>query len=143
MRLLKLKAILLLSLIVLTGCSSDDDGGPTGPQVSSDLYGEWTIDLIISNGETNGNISCDDKINYKFNSNETYIKNTFATDESDNCIESLNISGSWEIITEQSIMLTPNSSELNSETIDFELISDNEKLQINRSENLTEIYVRP
>ena len=140
MRAIQLYSSLIIALFILGGCSSDDDGGPSGPQVPSALYDEWTTELLIINGETDGNISCEERIDYKFNSNGTYNKEVFTTNASDNCESSLNITGNWEVLTEQSIMLTPNSSAVQGETLNFELISSNTKLQINRNASRTEIY---
>lgn len=136
--------MIAIAVIGLTGCSSDDDGGgPTGPQVSSSLYGDWTLDLLIVNGETEGNFPCEEEVDYRFNSDNSYTKTRFNTNSSGNCEQSLEVIGNWEALTEQSILLTPNSSEVDSETINFELISNNTKLEITRSSSRTEIYERP
>ena len=142
MKSIKLYTSLIVVLIMFAGCSSDDDG-PSGPQVSSNLFGEWTLDFLIINGELEGDLACEEKIDYKFNSDNTYTKTEFTTDDQDNCVESINFSGNWEVLTEQSIELTPNSSSISGETIEFELINSESTLEITRNSSRTEVYVRP
>ena len=135
--------LITVVLSSLVGCSSSDDG-PSGPQVSNDLYGEWTLDFLILNGEFEGNFECEEKIDYRFNSDNTYSKTEYITGSQGNCSESVSFSGEWEILQEQSIELTPNSPSISGETIDFE-ITDNEglRLEISRSSIRTEVYQRP
>ena len=135
-----LTAIILSSLI---GCSSSDDDGPSGPQVSSNLYGEWTLVFKNVNGQLQGDLSCEERIDYKFNSDKTYSKTRFSTNDQNNCVEAISFTGTWEIITKQSIKLTPNISSVDAETIEFELINSDETLQIFRNTTTTEIYQRP
>ena len=136
-----LAAITLVSLI---GCSSSDDG-PDGPQVSNDLLGEWTLDFLILNGDFEGNFECEQKVDYIFNSDGAYSKAEYITDSQGNCKESVSFSGEWKALSEQSIELTPNSSSITGETVDFE-ITDNQgqaRLEITRSSIRTEVYKRP
>ena len=65
MKSIKLYTSLIVALIMFTGCSSDDDG-PSGPQVSSNLYGEWTLDFLIIDGNLETDFACEEKIDYKF-----------------------------------------------------------------------------
>jgi hypothetical protein len=69
---IKLYTSLIIALIMLAGCSSDDDG-PSGPQVSSDLFGEWTLQFI-DDGNGVEDPTCAERLYYKFNSDNTYEK---------------------------------------------------------------------
>ena len=142
MKSIKLYTSLIVALIMFAGCSSDDDG-PSGPQVSSNLYGEWTLDFIIVDGDLQGDLACEELTDYKFNSDNTYTKTEFTTNAQDNCVESVNFSGTWDALSEQSIELMPNSSSISGETIEFELINSESTLEITRSASRTEVYVRP
>ena len=139
MKSIKLYTSLIVALIMLAGCSSDDDG-PSGPQVSSDLFGEWTLQFI-DDGNGVEDPTCAEKLYYKFNSDNTYEKKDFSLDAQDNCVEASTVNGTWETITEQSIELTPLSSDSNIETIEFEFVGNN--LKILRNSTTEEIYQRP
>lgn len=142
MKSIKFYSAILLAVLTLSACSSSNDG-PSGPQVSNNLYGEWSLSFVIINGDLQGDLACEEKIDYKFNSDNTYTKTEFTTDTQDNCIESISYSGNWEALTEQSLDLMPNSSSIDDETIEFELINTESRLQIIRSTTRTEVYERP
>ena len=139
MKMIKLYTSLIIALIMLAGCSSDDDG-PSGPQVSSDLFGEWTMQFI-DDGNGVEEPLCSEKLYYKFNSDNTYERKDFSLDPQDNCVEAGSDNGTWETISEQSIELTPLSSDSNIETIEFEFVGNN--LKILRNSTTEEIYQRP
>lgn len=137
-------AIVIAATLSFTSCSSDDDnGGPTGPQVSTNLYGNWTMSFRIFNGETEFDLSCEQQLDYKFNSDKTYTKKEFATNSNDNCVESNVTNGTWEAITENSITLTPYDASETPEIIDFEFVNNDNDLRVERTQNLIEIYERP
>ena len=142
MKTIKLYTSLIIALIMLAGCSSDDDG-PSGPQVSSDLFGEWTLNFLVIDGDFQSDVPCEEKIDYRFKSDNTYTKTSFTTNDADNCIVSIDFSGNWEALSEQSIELTPNSSSVDGETIDFEINQQENTLEIIRSSTRTEVYQRP
>ena len=139
MRSLKLYIGLVVALLTIAGCSSDDDG-PSGPQVSEKLFGEWTMQFI-DDGNGVDDPLCSERLYYKFNSDNTYEKSDFALNEQDNCVEASTVNGTWEAISEQSIELTPNSSNFSGEVIEFEFVGNN--LKIIRSSTTEEIYQRP
>ena len=143
MKSIKFYISLIVALIMFAGCSSDDDG-PSGPQVSNDLFGEWTLDFLIIDGGFESDFACEEKIDYTFNSDNTYVREDFFTDDQGNCADDVSFTGTWEVLTEQSIELTPNSSSISGETIDFEITNNNEiRLEITRNSSRTEVYVRP
>ena len=140
MKTIKLLSISILVILFTVSCSSDDDG-PSGPTVSNQVFATWNLAIISENGVLETDIPCDSALKYTFNSNKTYSKVTF-TDSSDgnSCDESLVISGSWEVVEDDVLQLTPSSSTFEVETISIELFNDNQSLRIERSSTLTEIY---
>ena len=139
MKSIKLFTSLILALIMFAGCSSDDDG-PSGPQVSNDLFGEWTMQFI-DDGTGVEDPLCSERLYYKFNSDNTYEKKEFSLNAQDNCQEASTINGTWEALSEQSIELTPLSSSSDIEVIEFEFVGNN--LKIIRNSTTEEIYQRP
>ena len=130
-----LAAIALVSLI---GCSSSDDDG--GIQVSNDLYGEWTMQFI-DDGNGVKDPLCSERLYYKFNSDNTYQRKDSSINPQDECVDANTINGNWEAISEESIELTPLSSDSNEEIIEFEFVGSN--LKIIRNSGTEEIYQRP
>ena len=144
MKKITLFTVLILALISFTACSSDDDGGPTGPTVSNQIYATWNMVFFIQNGVLNSDVECDSDIEYKFNSNRTYSKTLFSepSNGGNTCDISFTINGSWEIVSDDVIKLTPSSSNFPSETLTLKLFDNNQQLEVKRSLNLTEVYNR-
>ena len=139
MKSIKFYISLIVALIMFAGCSSDDDG-PSGPQVSNDLFGEWTMQFI-DDGNGVEDPLCSEKLYYKFNSDNSYEKEDFTNNDQDDCIVASTVTGTWSTLSEQSIELTPNSSNFNGEVVEFEFVGEN--LKIIRSSGIEEIYERP
>ncbi|WP_127845540.1 lipocalin family protein [Psychroflexus aestuariivivens] len=137
---LKLTSLVLLVAIFTISCSSDDDGGPSGPTVSNDLYGTWSLNYYQEDGTLVNQIECEEDIEYRFVSDQTYSKTTFSENENSNCETALIINGDWEIIDEENILLMPSSSTQPEENINFNLINEGEELEIFRSGNRLEVY---
>lgn len=134
--------VLLATLVMFsfTACSDDDDE-PSGPQVSSQLYATWMLDSKQVDGTVEFDLSCTETIEYQFLSNRTYVKTTY-TGSNTPCDIALTINGSWEIVDENTITLTPSSSTINPETLSFTIVDNNATLQVNRSQALIEFYER-
>jgi len=141
---LNLVLILLLSLVI-TSCSSDDDGGPTGPTVSSDLYGTWNmLEYYEDIQNPVSDIPCDDYLEYKFNSDKSYTKYAFSGEDSNNCTQALIIEGDWEVIDENNILLSPLSAGQPDEEFNFQLRNNGQELRVFRNDgNIIEEYRRP
>jgi len=135
----KVYMIMAIAIMGVMGRSSDDDG-LSGPQVSNDLFGEWTMQFI-DDGTGVEDPLCSERLYYKFNSDNTYEIKEFSLNAQDNCQEASTINGSWEALSEQSIELTPLSSSSDIEVIEFEFVGDN--LKIIRNSTTEEIYQRP
>ena len=111
--------------------------------VSQDLLGEWTLDFLIVDGNFESDFECEERIDYTFNSNNTYSQAEFFTNSQGNCSDDI-VNGTWEALTEESIELTPNNSSISVEIIDFKITNNNEiRLEIERDSTRTEIYQRP
>lgn len=129
-------------LLTLWGCSNDDDG-PSGPTVSNQIFATWQMSYFVENGDLVNEVPCDSDLKYTFNSNKNYSKTLYNTPESgSNCDISVVISGSWEVLEDNVLRLTPSSSAFNSETVTLKLISNNQQLEIKRSSTLTQVYNR-
>ncbi|MFN2261286.1 MAG: lipocalin family protein [Psychroflexus sp.] len=143
LKLLKLATLILFSL-ALVSCSSDDDGGPTGPTVSNDLYGNWNMLEYYEDVQNPvSEVPCEEYLEYKFNSDKTYTKKQFSGEDTNNCNEALTIQGEWEVIDESNILLTPAASSQSIEEFNFQLRNNGEELRVFRSNGITEEYRRP
>lgn len=144
MKKISLFSVVILALITFTACSGDDDGGPTGPTISNQIFATWNMVFFIENGVLNSDVECDSDIEYKFNSNKTYSKTLFSepSNGGNTCDISLVINGSWEIVSDDVLKLTPSSSTFSTETLTLKLFPNNQQLEIKRSLSLTEVYDR-
>ena len=141
MKTIKLLSISILVILFTISCSSDDS--PSGPTVSNQVFATWNLAIISENGSLETDIPCDSDLEYTFNSNGSYSKTTFADSNNGNsCEVSVTINGSWEVIEDDVLQLTPSSSTEAVETISIELFDNNQSLRIERSSSLTEIYNR-
>jgi hypothetical protein len=134
--------LLMLTAILVAGCSSDDDGGPTGPTISSQVFATWNLSIIIEDNQFTDDFPCEEDKEYTFNSNGTYTRRGFSTDANQNCAESSSFNGNWEAIEDNVMRLTPLSTSFSQETLDISFLNNGDQLQIVRSANLTELYNR-
>lgn len=144
---MKTQNILFLLLFVsalFLGCSSDDDNpAPEGPTVANGVFDLWNMTLYFQNGTIETDVPCDEDLEYDLRSNGSYSKTSFSEPASgNNCDISVVINGSWEIIDDNVLRLTPSSSSFNPETLNLELINNNTQLEITRFNGLVEVYNR-
>jgi len=144
---MKIKNFLFLFLLaagIITGCSSDDDGGgPAGPTVPNGVFDTWNMTLYFQNSDIETDVPCDEDLEYDLRSNGNYSKTSFSIPASgDNCDISVVINGTWEIIEDNVLRLTPSSSSFNPETLNLELINNDTQLEITRFNGLVEVYNR-
>lgn len=85
--------LLVLSLVLSTSCSSDDDGIS---QKSRDLFGTWELQSITQNNQIISleDIPCEDRRGFTFRDNFTFTETTFA-EESEECLPAASFSGIW------------------------------------------------
>ena len=141
MKSIRFYSILVFSVFILWSCSSNDDG-PTGPTVSSQVYGTWRMYQLIENNELIEDIPCDIDIKYKFTSNRNFSKTLFVEAQNGNsCNESVTIEGEWEVIEDNVLKLNPFIDAFDSETVTLEILNSGD-LKIKRSNNSTQIYKR-
>ena len=112
--------------------------------VSQNLLGKWTLEFLIVDGDFESDFACEERIDYTFNSDNTYSQAEFFTNNQGNCNDDIEFTGTWEALTEESIELTPNNSSISGEIIDFKITNNDEiRLEIERDSTRTEIYQRP
>lgn len=133
-------SLLLLIGILVSSCSSDDDG-PTGPTISSGVFATWNLSIISDNGNLITSIPCTSDLEYTFNTNKTYSRTTFVSSgSSENCQESFTLNGNWEALEDDVLELTPSSDTFDTEVLEVSLIDNGTQLEVIRSPSLTEIY---
>lgn len=95
-----MKNLIVLALLAFVSlgfisCSGDDDG--SNDVVNDSLYGVWDSDYKVTNGSwQDGAMTCNEKLQYNFRSNGTFVVKTFTGENPDDCLDDTETSGSWE-----------------------------------------------
>ncbi|MDO5656286.1 MAG: lipocalin family protein [Flavobacteriaceae bacterium] len=88
-------------------CSGDDDGG--NDVVNSNFTGKWTTDFNVFAGQIVNITSCDEKVEYNFNTNGTFTMKTFTGEDLTNCADDTQVSGKWQYLGNEKYLIHTNS----------------------------------
>lgn len=100
-------ALAFLSINTIS-CSNDDDG--SRDIVNANIYGTWSTDYKVVNGQfLEGSDICDEKLEYRFSNNGTFTLKTFTGDDPTNCLENTQTYGSWEYLGNDKYLIHGNN----------------------------------
>lgn len=149
MKKMKLFSGFLITLIILSSCSNDDNSNSN--DTSSSIVGKWKLTAENYNEQPHDLSDCEKEQTMEFFSNGTaenyYVDNgpcnysTINIDYSKNDDQlTFNIAG--ENMNGGTYVLTSTIEVLNESTLEYKLISDNEDGTYSASEQSTHTYIR-
>lgn len=131
-------SVVACSLTIVNCSREDDDKTGSG---ENNLYGTWSLDYYINDGQLVEEIVCSEQVMYVFSSNGTYSKTTFSGEGSSNCQIAVIVKGTWEGLGDNNYQLTPNGSESN-DPLNITFQDNFTKFVIARSDSFTEVFTK-
>ncbi len=124
---------LVLAFVMITSCSSDDDGVSIS-QDSIRLRGTWELEFITQNNQNIDDFPCDVKRGFTFNQNFTYTETSFFGEDSNNCQVAANFNGEWDNI-EDGILRIRRAGQNNEEVLSIRFVFNNTAFEVEESPN--------